>query len=139
MDALGRILLGVQCTDQGFDGKQDKLAPGLLAAIVARANFERRQGQRSAACAAYADAIEREGAAKDGRGSSNYPFLVIQYAAFLLAAFEDVAAAREVYNSALASHSNKRRLWEVSWQAGSKCRYGRTSAAAACLLLPPAG
>ncbi|KAK9805742.1 hypothetical protein WJX73_004772 [Symbiochloris irregularis] len=91
---------------------QEKLAPGLLAAIVARANFERRQEQRSAACAVFADAIEREGAAKEGQGSTTYPFLVLQYAAFLLAAFKDATAARELLNSALASHPGLLRLWE---------------------------
>lgn len=89
---------------------QGKLAPDLLAAIVQQANFERRQGQREAACSAFSSALEKH---SKEPASDSYPFLVLQYAAFLLQAFADAAEARVVYSAALASHPGIRRLWEV--------------------------
>lgn len=75
------------------------------------ASFERRQGARQAACATFSSAVEKQGSQEEG--SDLYPFLVLQYAAFLLHAFQDAAAGRAIYASALSSHPRIQRLWEV--------------------------
>ena len=104
---------------------QGKLAPGLISAVLQRANFERRQGARDAACSVFNEALEKQSSAPD---ADTYPFLVLQYAAFLVSAFQDAAAARAVYTAALAAHPSVRRLWEVS---AHLC----PADAASCLLL----
>ncbi|CAL8466906.1 g6442 [Coccomyxa elongata] len=88
-----------------------RLAPGLISAVLAFANFERRQGNKAAACKIYDDAV----AAAADKGSSSektYAFLVVSYAHFLVQSFKDVDAARSLYASALQQAPGSLSLWE---------------------------
>ena len=86
------------------------LAPGLIAAVVQYANFERRQQNKEAACGAF------EAALKEARGNEgaeqSFAFLTIQYAKFLQQAFNDEDAARWLYAEGLESNPQSKALWE---------------------------
>jgi len=85
-----------------------RLSPTLISGAVQHANFERRQGSKTAACAVYDKFLEGE-ASKD---SATYIFVVIQYINALQLGFQDVEKAREVYNAALKKVPGNLTLWE---------------------------
>ncbi|KXZ54454.1 hypothetical protein GPECTOR_4g1005 [Gonium pectorale] len=69
------------------------VAPRLLEAVTAAANFERRQGNMKAACSYLSELTNEE---KAREGSRIYPFLAIHYAHFLRSHGGDLAEARKV-------------------------------------------
>ena len=86
----------------------DRLSPTLILGAVQHANFERRLGDKAAACSVYDKFLEREGV----KGTATYAFVVIQYINALQWGFEDVITAREVYNAALKKAADSLTLWE---------------------------
>ena len=86
----------------------DRLSPTLISGAVQHANFERRQGDKAAACSVYDKFLEREGV----KGNATYAFVVIQYINALQWGFKDVVTAREVYNAALKKAADSLTLWE---------------------------
>ncbi|KAK9840998.1 hypothetical protein WJX81_004975 [Elliptochloris bilobata] len=87
------------------------IAVGSLAATVASANFERRQGSKAAACGVY-DRGLKAAAARGSAGAAAYAHLAIQYAHFLRVAYGDARGARAVYGEALRVHPAQLVLWE---------------------------
>ena len=86
----------------------DRLSPALISGAVQHANFERRQGDKTAACSVYDKFLERENV----KGTATYAFMVIQYINALQWGFKDAGKAREVYNAALKKAANSLILWE---------------------------
>eukprot|EP00898_Chlorokybus_atmophyticus_P005951 jgi/Chlat1/6357/Chrsp44S05821 len=87
------------------------VAPGLLKAIVASANMERRQGDMPAARRVYEAALDGEQSKED---SKLLPLLCVQYMRFLDQAISDVDRAREIYTLALEKASSSRLVWEAA-------------------------
>lgn len=86
----------------------DRLSPTLISGAVQHANFERRQSNKAAACSVYDKFLEHAGI----KGTPTYAFVVIQYINALQWGFNDVSAAREVYNAALKKAADSLTLWE---------------------------
>lgn len=86
----------------------DRLSPALISGAVQHANFERRQGNKAAACSVYDKFLQREA----GKGTATYAFMVIQYINALQWGFEDSAKAREVYSAAIKKAPDSLTLWE---------------------------
>lgn len=86
----------------------DRLSPTLISGAVQHANFERRQSNKAAACSVYDKFLEHAGV----KGTPTYAFVVIQYINALQWGFNDVTAAREVYNAALKKAADSLTLWE---------------------------
>ncbi|KAG1654195.1 hypothetical protein FOA52_004570 [Chlamydomonas sp. UWO 241] len=99
----------------------DSLAPWLMSAIASAAYFERRQGNRVAACALFEALLERELAKeREAPGSTGRTpaasFVAMQYANFLRGAYKDYAKGRAVLADALSVAPQLRSLWEAAIQ-----------------------
>ncbi|EIE26590.1 hypothetical protein COCSUDRAFT_59113 [Coccomyxa subellipsoidea C-169] len=88
-----------------------KLAPGLVSAVLACANFERRQGVKAAACRIFDDAVAAA-AEKGPQGEKTYAFLVVSHAHFLMQSYKDIDAARAAFAAALQKAPGSITLWE---------------------------
>ena len=86
-----------------------ELSPGLLSAIMAAANFERRQGDRVAACSFYEDIIQDD---KTKQDPQTYAFVSMQYAYFLHKQYNALESLRAVYREALVRCPDIKALWE---------------------------
>ncbi|GIL55195.1 hypothetical protein Vafri_10769 [Volvox africanus] len=89
----------------------NSVAPRLLEAVTAAANFERRQGNLEAACHYLSELMSEE---KSKESSRIYPFLAIHYAHFLRRNTGNLAGARKVLDDALQQCPGVRSLWEAA-------------------------
>ncbi|MEW5305438.1 MAG: hypothetical protein WDW36_007977 [Sanguina aurantia] len=84
------------------------LAPGLVSAVVAAANFERRQGKNDAAVA-HLETLMAQCREQEGR---LFPFMALTLAEFLRKHTGDVGRARKVIDDALELRPTNKGLWE---------------------------
>lgn len=94
-----------------------EIAPGYIGAVSARANLERRAGSPPAlACAAFEAALASPSPPPGEPLGEHLELLFLHYARFAAHGLGDAAAARSIYERAVAAVPARTAVWEA-WLA----------------------